>query len=146
MELIEKKMNLFEVDDKYYLAHCISADCTTDSRSMGRGIVVEFNKRFDMKNKIREFYGKTTVKIGDVALIGRVFNLITKGKYYGKPTYLSFSIMLEELKSQVVENNIKYLAIPKIGCGLDRLSWGRVREMIKETFQDVDIKILVCSL
>src|SRR3712207_8532871 len=55
-------------------------------------------------------------------------NLITKGKYYGKPTYLSFSIMLEELKSQVVENNIKYLAIPKIGCGLDRLSWGRVRD------------------
>src|SRR3712207_7334357 len=49
-------------------------------------------------------------------------NLITKGKYYGKPTYLSFSIMLEELKSQVVENNIKYLAIPKIGCGLDRKS------------------------
>lgn len=26
MTLIEKQMNLFDVDEKYYLAHCISAD------------------------------------------------------------------------------------------------------------------------
>lgn len=26
MQLIEKKMNLFEVDDKYYFVHCISGD------------------------------------------------------------------------------------------------------------------------
>ena len=27
MILKEEKRNLFEVDDKYYLAHCISSDC-----------------------------------------------------------------------------------------------------------------------
>lgn len=40
----EEKRDLFTVPDDYYLAHCISADF-----GMGKGIVVEFNKRFNMK-------------------------------------------------------------------------------------------------
>ena len=31
--------------------------------------------------------------------------------------------------------------MPKIGCGLDKLQWGKVREIIKEEFKDVDIQI-----
>ena len=30
------------------------------------------------------------------------------------------------------EFNIKYLAMPKIGCGLDRLQWGKVKEIIED--------------
>jgi len=45
-----------------------------------------------------------------------------------------------------VQENIKYLAIPKIGCGFDRLSWGKVREILNKTFKGTDIEILVCSL
>ena len=44
----EEIRDLFAVPEDYYLAHCISADF-----GMGRGIVVEFNKRFDMKKKIQ---------------------------------------------------------------------------------------------
>ena len=39
--------------------------------------------------------------------------------------------------------NIKKLAMPKIGCGLDRLQWSKVRENIKEAFKDIDIEIVV---
>lgn len=39
--------------------------------------------------------------------------------------------------------NIKYLDLPKIGCGLDRLSQAKVREIIKEEFKDLDIEIEV---
>ena len=38
----EEVKDLFTVPEDYYLAHCISADF-----GMGKGIVVEFNKRFD---------------------------------------------------------------------------------------------------
>ena len=51
MELREEKRDLFSVPDDYYLAHCISADF-----AMGKGIVVEFNRRFDMKNKLKAHY------------------------------------------------------------------------------------------
>ena len=43
----EEYRDLFTVPEDYYLAHCISADF-----GMGKGIVVEFNKQFDMKNKL----------------------------------------------------------------------------------------------
>lgn len=81
MELIEKKMNLFSVDDKYYLAHCISADAGTDNRAMGLGVVVQFNKKFYMKSKIQNYAKSNDIKVGDSILINKVFNLITKSKY-----------------------------------------------------------------
>lgn len=47
----EENRDLFVVPEDYYLAHCISADF-----GMGKGIVVEFNKRFDMKRRLQAKY------------------------------------------------------------------------------------------
>ena len=33
--------------------------------------------------------------------------------------------------------------MPRIGCGLDRLRWKKVREIIKSIFQDTDLEIEV---
>jgi hypothetical protein len=35
--------------------------------------------------------------------------------------------------------------MPIIGCGLDRLQWDKVSEIIKDVFKDTDIEILVCK-
>ena len=43
----EEVRDLFSVPDDYYFVQCISADF-----GMGKGIAVEFNKRFDTKNKL----------------------------------------------------------------------------------------------
>lgn len=51
MQYREEVRDLFTVSDDYYLAHCISADF-----GMGKGIVVEFNKRFNMKNILQRKY------------------------------------------------------------------------------------------
>jgi len=51
LTLQEIKQDLFELDSTHYLAHCISADF-----GMGKGIVVEFNKRLDLKNKLQSEY------------------------------------------------------------------------------------------
>jgi hypothetical protein len=138
MVLIEKKMNLFEVDEKYYLAHCISSDY-----AFGAGIAVEFAKRFKLKQNLKI---KGTGIYPDCIQVGKVFNLVTKNKYWNKPTYKSLEESLILMKDIICERDVKYLAIPKIGCGLDRLSWGKVREIIQEVFKDIDIEILVCSL
>jgi len=50
------------------------------------------------------------------------------------------------MRRLIINNNIKFIAMPKIGCGLDRLQWGMVREIITEVFNDLDIEILVCHL
>ena len=51
------------------------------------------------------------------------------------------------MKEKLSKNkNIKKLVMPKIGCGLDRLSWGKVEPMVQEIFKDLDIEIVVCYL
>ena len=140
MILKEEKRNLFYVDDKYYLAQCISSDC-----ALGAGIAVQFQKKFNIRGKLLR-YDEDIRKHPTCILEGRVFNLITKEKYWHKPTYNSLYSSLNIMRTIVESNNIKYIAMPKIGSGLDRLQWGKVREMIEDVFKETDIEILVCIL
>ena len=138
----EENKDLFTVSEDYYLVHCISADF-----GMGRGIVVEFNKRFDMKNKLQKKYGSYLQRYtnGDCILEDKVFNLVTKPQYWSKPTYSSMRNALISMKDKCKEYKITRVAMPIIGCGLDRLEWSKVSEIIKEVFEDTDIEILVCK-
>ena len=141
----EVKQDLFEVDHTYYLAHCISADF-----GMAKGIAVQFNYYFDMRNKLKKKYPGylqefRRVKQGDCILEGEVFNLITKEHYYDKPTYKSLTQALTKCRDLCEEHNIKKIAMPVIGCGLDRLSWDRVSSIIWDIFFNTDIEILVCK-
>ena len=45
-----------------------------------------------------------------------------------------------------IPSECKKIAMPVIGCGLDRLEWSKVSEIIKEVFEGTDIEILVCKL
>ena len=141
----EEVKDLFSVPNDYYLAHCISADF-----GMGKGIVVEFNKRFNMKKKLSEkypdYYNKyveNKIK-GDCILEDNVFNLITKSRYWNKPTYETLENALEQMKYICEVNYISKIAMPIIGCGLDRLQWKNVKVIINNIVQDSDIEILVC--
>ena len=73
-----------------------------------------------------------------------VFNLVTKEKYWHKPTYNSLTDALKSMRSACRYCNIKKIAMPMIGCGLDRLRWDKVSEIIKDVFKDENIEILVC--
>lgn len=145
----EENKDLFTVSEDYYLAHCISADF-----GMGKGIAVEFNKRFDMKNRLKRYYQHyldyydSQVKLGiegTCIIEDKVLNLITKRNYWLKPTYKSIAQALVNMKTIVITHHIKKIAMPVIGCGLDRLEWSKVSEIIKEVFEDTDIEILVCK-
>jgi len=136
--LREEKRDLFTVDKKYCFAHCISADY-----ALGAGIAVQFQKRFKLKNKLKSIGNGNHPECLNV---DGVFNLVTKAKYSHKPTYNSLKESLIQMRDIMLYCNCKYVAMPKIGCGLDRLQWGKVREIIKEVFKDTAIEILVCRL
>ena len=146
MILKEEFRDLFSLDDSYYLVQCISADF-----AMGAGIAVQFNKHFDTKNKLIKQCGGNYLSAWDsnfeetIPCIqeGRVFNLITKRNYWNKPTYETLENALIALKS-LSWGNVAKLAMPLIGCGLDKLEWSKVSKMIKDIFEDTDIEILVC--
>lgn len=53
-----------------------------------------------------------------------VYYLVTKPRFTDKPTYESLEHSLASLHHLMKESNVTELAIPRLGCGLDRLTWG----------------------
>lgn len=138
MEYKEVHRDLFSVNFKKYTpAHCISSDC-----KMGAGIAVPMKKKFRLGGMIN--LNKQILRHPTCVYHNGVYNLITKGKYWQKPNYEAMRICLLEMKNQAVQHEVKHIAMPKIGSGLDKLSWPIVRDMIKEIFEGTDIEILVC--
>jgi len=130
----EIERNLFTMPPNYHLVHCISSDA-----SMHKGIADIMKRKFRLI-QLREM----KLYIGRCYKVNRVFNLVTKDKYYSKPTYTSMKRSLESLREQCIELNISKLAMPTIGCGLDKLEWDKVKEIIEELFKEIDIEIVVC--
>lgn len=89
-------------------------------------------------------------KVGKVAVLSptpcTMFYVITKILSSGKPTYPALRRSLVSFRIKVTSKGIGKLAIPRHDCGLDRLDWLSVRQMIRDVFQDVPLEILVCSI
>jgi len=141
MKYTIQKYDLFKFykeNPDYFLVHCIASDC-----ALGAGIAVEFEKKFKLREILKKFSFEQRL-YPTIILVGQVFNLITKEKSYLKPSYTSLFKTLNMLKDFSLKKNIKKLAMPKIGCGLDCLFWDCVEEEIKNIFRTTDIEIVVC--
>ena len=138
MTLTEIKGDLFdrklEHPSEYYV-HCISGDY-----ACGAGIAKEFNKRYNLSLRLLDLPRTSCMVIDDV------ISLVTKLKYWQKPTYDSLRKALVDLKEFCISDLVKTLVMPRIGCGLDKLSWNNVKKMLEEFFEDTDINIEVYYL
>ena len=138
MRYSEIKKDLFTVDKTWHLAHCIASDL-----KMSAGIAVQFQKKFNLRGKIQKSGKKK--KHPTCILTGRVFNLITKKKSSSKPTIYSVEKAIDQMAYIALKNGITKIAMPKIACGLDGLSWVLVRKIIGCAFMDTNIHIIVCK-
>lgn len=139
MEFIEGQADLFEAPEYYFFAHCISADF-----KLGAGIAREFCRRFDTRSELFANYSKPEAPA--CLLTTRTLNLVTKKNYWHKPTLKSMEQALMSMRQVCKDNDIRYVAMPRIGCGLDRLSWPDVKELALRIFSDTDIRIVACYL
>ncbi len=154
----EVKKDLFTLDAEYVLAHCISADY-----ALGAGIATIFRNKYGVKAALlRKFIQNKWDGIGRCDFTNNneaedgtgyplVANLVTKEKCYHKPTYDTLKQALEDMKNGLINvyapcGAVHKIGMPLIGCGIDRLKWERVSEIIKEVFADTDFEILVCRI
>lgn len=139
MTFTEIHGNLFDrqLEEGEYYVHCISRDY-----ACGAGIAKEFNKRYDLTQRLRtQPWAELCMKVDNV------FNLVTKRCYWQKPTMKSLEDSLNQLKFHCTKTVVtKTLVMPRIGCGLDKLNWNEVQELIKDTFKDTNINIEVYYL
>lgn len=145
MIMQEIKKDLFEVEEKYVLCHCISLDC-----AMGSSIAKQFNVKYPlMKKELTKTVKNNNINYPFTILYmsetkRKIFNLITKEKYWHKLTYNSLEHCLKELKNMCYKFDIIYLAMSGMVCGLDKLKWTKVKTMIENIFQNTNIEILIC--
>jgi len=107
-------------------AHCVSAD-----QRQGAGIAKSFRMRY---GRIAELKAQNK-GVGEVAYFLNspgeyVFTLITKERYFDKPTYENLNKCLIELARICKQLGVKTLCIPRLGCGLDGLDWNAVKRVI----------------
>ena len=74
-----------------------------------------------------------------------IYNLVTKSKFYEKPTLDNLRTPLETMRGHVLLNNITKISMPKIGCGLDKLQWTDVFKLLQDTFTYSGIQIQIIT-
>jgi O-acetyl-ADP-ribose deacetylase (regulator of RNase III) len=138
LEYVEVKGDLFSSSVGSSLAHCVSEDL-----HMGKGIATLFKKQFGRVDELKS----QGIKVGGVATLRvdnrYIYYLVTKKRYFHKPTYDTLRLSLVAMRDHMIHNNVTELSMPKIGCGLDQLSWDSVKKIVHETFNDLQIKITV---
>ena len=140
------KQDLFKMSyEDYWLAHCVNA-----TYELGAGIAKTFDEKYNMKYFLRSLYPQPKDNeaywVGHALPVGNIFNLVTKIKHWHKPTYEKLYKALEDMRRQCEKYDIKKLAMPKIGCGLDKLDWNKVESIIFDVFNSCDIEIVICYL
>ena len=158
MTIKEEKRDLFTMSNDYALAHCISADF-----KLGAGIAKEFDRRFDCRKGLFGIFERSWIprwdeeqdrNKGGCVILGVerpilygqqfIFNLVTKRNFWDKPTLVTIKNALVWMRDQCEVFNINKIAMPRIGCGLDRQKWSDVKKIIEDVFWDTDIEIVVC--
>ena len=156
MKIKQKLGNLF--DEPYNPSQDIYVHCISSDWKLGKGIAKTFRDKFPFLNlseKTKEEF-KDQFSVGSCFILTDtlregspyVANLITKEKYWKKPTYDSLRDSLYSLKREIENRkNIKRLLMPRIASGLDKLNWITVLFIIVNVFKDIDdLDIVIYSL
>ncbi|XP_078453171.1 ADP-ribose glycohydrolase OARD1 isoform X2 [Lampetra planeri] len=137
----EVQGDLFSCPANQALAHCISADCR-----MGAGIAKMFKATFSGTQELLN----QAKKVGEVAVLERngrfIYYLVTKERAFHKPTYPDLENSLRAMKQHCESHGVTAVSMPRIGCGLDKLQWDKVKWMMEKVFRGSGIKFTVYYL
>lgn len=154
MIFAEELGDIFERGKDCYLAHCISSDY-----ALGAGVAVRF-REMGVADLLKENYPEVCKNYKPCCLettagnksedYKGVFNLVTKEKYWQTPTYDSLKDALIDMREQIAAKYAQgekiTVVMPRIGCGLDKLDWNVVDEIITDVFIDAKVILIACKL
>jgi O-acetyl-ADP-ribose deacetylase (regulator of RNase III) len=128
------------------IAHAVAADLHCSA-----GIALQIKTKFgpptiskDINLKPGDVVENKTNK-SDTTVLNVVTKYESRHKLHQNPNQFikNFNRGLIGLRRYCKTNTVKQLAIPRIGSGLDQLSWVYVEEVLCKTFFDLDINVVV---
>ena len=107
------------LDSTESIAHCVSADF-----QMKRGLASAIAYRYP---ELRQFGFNAKNSLPSGSLVSYfdkknqryIHNLVTKQRFFHKPTYETLQLSLMALRQHLERHNIRALSIPRLGSGLD---------------------------
>lgn len=138
----ELKGNLFAAKTGWVFAHCISQDA-----AMGAGIALQFRNRYP---KMPQYVRTNATQFPSIVRYvedGRViYNLVTKARYYNKPSRRNFATAVELLFAELAKHGETKIVMPLIGAGLDQLPWAVTRNQLQTLSKKYRINVVVVYL
>jgi O-acetyl-ADP-ribose deacetylase (regulator of RNase III) len=143
MPTVFLKGDLFRHPGLHALAH--GCNC---AGSMGKGIAVEFRKRFPvMYAKYKKRCEEGTFKPGDVYMWTdgaiTVFNLGTQKSWKTKATLPAVEEALGKMVALAESHGVRRVGLPRIGAGLGALPWEKVRGLLERVGQGTKVELVV---
>lgn len=135
MKMVEAPLNIISMQPGWYLGVAISSDGVCKV-----GLPKLFNDVYHLEDRVDSACKGTCVTIDNCAAF------VVKENYYDGVDIEDLREALENFADIAIENDIRKLAIPKLCCGKNGLKWKDVKKVIKETFRDLDIFVLVCAV
>lgn len=149
----ERNGNLFDevIIDKNN-PKIIFMQCGSNDLALGAGIARSFNAYYNTRNLLKEL--KKQIEddnpndngIGNVYYTSPVLTLITKERFYHKPTLDTLSSCLEIIPDTIknmidsyeTECKLEEIRCPMLGCGLDKLKWSDVRPLLIKLAKELE--------
>ena len=126
-------------DSKDSIANCVSADF-----KMSAGNARHFKRNFSTKYPSDLDHSYTPLGPQWLPETRRyLYHLVTKQKYFNKPTYSTLRASLERMRTHAENSSISRISMPCIGTGLDQLDWDKVKLLIQETFRTSPVQVVV---
>lgn len=117
------------------VVHCIPGDLSIKPGSMADKI----NKLTNFKEKILEEigYNQFSPELDKVLKIDNVYTMFPVSNRYKKPSYDNIETCIKYLAEDCIDNQVKYIAFPKICCGKFGLKWDRLKPSIIKIFDEI---------
>lgn len=166
VKMTERLGDLFQDDEAQVFAHCVSRDLAMGAgiatsfrdnygrldevmlmmvpvgktawmnyRSQRRLQALKYSSSSSSSSSVPKAPGKPKFAIPQF-----VCHMVTKKRFFEKPTMDSLELCIRELKEHMGRWGMTKLAIPRLGCGLDKLDWDDVKAMIRRVFSEHDYR------
>lgn len=137
----ERQVDMLSLPVYYHIAFAIPADLSFGSTT-ARQIDAFYGLRDKLEKTVEKYEDECEdletgwLKAGDTICIENIFVMFTTNKKYQRPTLDTIRSCVRDIAEECYENKIRYLAMPRVGCGHGHLDWDVVKEAILDEFDN----------
>lgn len=137
----ERQVDMLSLPVYYHIAFAIPADLSFGSTT-ARQIDAFYGLRDKLEKAVEKYEDECEdletgwLKAGDTICIENIFVMLTTNKKYQRPTLETIRSCVRAIAEECYENKIRYLAMPRVGCGHGHLDWDVVKEAILDEFDN----------